>query len=84
VNLDFDWTYRRLLPVSYEGVLRTLQPLDHALRHGVPQVVSTAIAILSRHHGPRGQLARTWPTGSMVLWVAMLLGAYLLAFLLPR
>jgi multicomponent Na+:H+ antiporter subunit D len=26
-------------------------------------------------------LARTWPTGSMVLWVAILLGAYLLAYL---
>jgi hypothetical protein len=26
-------------------------------------------------------LARNWPTGSMVLWVALLLGAYLLAYL---
>jgi multicomponent Na+:H+ antiporter subunit D len=40
------------------------------------------ISALFRHHGPQGLLARTWPTGSMVLWVAVLLGAYLLAFLL--
>jgi multicomponent Na+:H+ antiporter subunit D len=41
-----------------------------------------AVAALFRQHGPRGLLARSWPTGSMVLWVAVLLGAYLLAYLL--
>jgi multicomponent Na+:H+ antiporter subunit D len=34
---------------------------------------------LNRTHGPEGTLARTWPTGSMVLWVAVLLAVYLLA-----
>jgi len=32
----------------------------------------------TRTHGPQGTLARTWPTGSMVLWVAVLLLVYLL------
>ena len=32
------------------------------------------------HHGPRGLLARTWPTGSMVIWVAVLLGLSLLLY----
>ena len=35
---------------------------------------------LYRHHGPQGVLARTWPTGSMVLWVAILLAGYLLLY----
>jgi multicomponent Na+:H+ antiporter subunit D len=35
---------------------------------------------LYRHHGPHGVLARTWPTGSMVLWVAILLGGYLFLY----
>jgi multicomponent Na+:H+ antiporter subunit D len=39
------------------------------------------INTLSHHHAPQGLLARNWPTGSMVLWVALLLGAYLLAYL---
>jgi multicomponent Na+:H+ antiporter subunit D len=33
-----------------------------------------------RHHGSQGILARTWPTGSMVLWVAVLLGVYLIMY----
>jgi multicomponent Na+:H+ antiporter subunit D len=83
VNLDFDWTYRRLLPGIYRGLLAALQPVDRTIRSGTVNLVNNSIAALFRHHGPQGLLARTWPTGSMVLWVAVLLGAYLLAFLLP-
>jgi multicomponent Na+:H+ antiporter subunit D len=82
VNLDFDWTYRRLLPGMYRRLLATLAPLDHAIRQGMAGMARDTIATLFRQHGPRGLLARTWPTGSMVLWVAVLLGAYLLAYLL--
>jgi multicomponent Na+:H+ antiporter subunit D len=82
VNLDFDWIYRRLLPGMYRGFLAALQPVDLNLRTRMDKLGSNAIAALFRHHGPRGVLARTWPTGSMVLWVAVLLGAYLLAYLL--
>ncbi len=84
VNLDFDWTYRRLLPGAYRHLLGALQPLDHAIRQGTTGMVRDTIAALFRQHGPRGLLARTWPTGSMVLWVAVLLGAYLLAYQLAR
>jgi multicomponent Na+:H+ antiporter subunit D len=35
------------------------------------------LAALQRHHGPQGLLARTWPTGSMVLWVSVLLAGFL-------
>jgi multicomponent Na+:H+ antiporter subunit D len=82
LNLDFDWTYRRLLPGMYRRLLDAMQPLDHAVRAGTASLSRDAVAALFRHHGPRGLLARTWPTGSMVLWVAVLLGAYLLAYLL--
>ncbi len=40
------------------------------------------IATIYRHHGPQGALARTWPTGSTVLWVAVLLAATLIIFYL--
>jgi multicomponent Na+:H+ antiporter subunit D len=82
VNLDFDWTYRRLLPGAYRALLASLQPLDRTVRSGTASLVKNSISTLFRHHGPQGMLARTWPTGSMVLWVAVLLGAYLLAYLL--
>ena len=35
-----------------------------------------------RHHGPQGVFARTWPTGSTVLWVAVFLAAFLILYYL--
>ena len=35
---------------------------------------------LLRHHYADGILARTWTTGGMALWVALLLAAYLLVY----
>jgi multicomponent Na+:H+ antiporter subunit D len=33
---------------------------------------------VSEQHGPKSLLARTWPTGSMLLWVAVLLALFLI------
>jgi len=81
VNLDSDWTYRRLLPLTVQRLIAIGQPLDATLRRWGTACGKALINTLSRHHAPQGLLARNWPTGSMVLWVALLLGAYLLAYL---
>ena len=72
-NLDSDWIYRRMCP----AILRFL---DEIVRHmHLRALLRTQvrlrqfIATIHRHHGPQGALARTWPTGSTVLWVAILL-----------
>ena len=77
ILLDTDWLYRRLLAtilgvVSVYGggiwrwtVVVGQRRLDHFLSG------------IYRAHGPQGILARTWPTGSMVLWIAILLGTTL-------
>jgi multicomponent Na+:H+ antiporter subunit D len=80
VNLDFDITYRKWLPAIYRGMINLTrdgwQSILEDLRNGVHRVV----AYMFRHHGPEGILARTWPTGSMALWVAVLLGGILLLY----
>jgi multicomponent Na+:H+ antiporter subunit D len=80
VNLDFDITYRKWLPAIYRGMINLTrdgwQSILEDLRRGVQRVV----AYMFRHHGPEGILARTWPTGSMALWVAVLLGGILLLY----
>ena len=80
LNLDFDWVYRRLgrrlLAVGRTAIGGT----DRAIRHALHRQGLRLLAGLFRHHGPHGILARTWPTGSMVLWVAVLLGAYLVFY----
>jgi len=78
VNLDTDWTYRRFLPAVI-GVLRNIVRSTWGL--GVRIVENQFDRLLTgvyRAHGPQGALARTWPTGSMVLWIAVLLGVTLM------
>ena len=81
-NLDFDWLYRRLLPRAWLDLVIGWGGTAWASRLLVPsrRRVEQIIARLYRHHGPEGILARTWPTGSTALWVAVLLGAYLIVY----
>ncbi len=79
-NIDVEWLYRRLAP-RIMGAVRALgSPVDKRVREGLLRRVDTVIGALFRYHGPRGILARTWATGSMVLWVAVLLWIYLLFY----
>ncbi len=78
VNVDADWLYRRAAPVVVRSVHGGVRVLDRAVRRSVLWVVRGGIQGAFRSHGPRGVLARTWPAGSMVLWVAVILAAFLL------
>lgn len=78
INLDVDWVYRRALP----GILRHVAGLIERTWHGATRLVlyrlDRFLVLIYRAHGPQGPLARTWPTGSMVLWIAVLLGMTLI------
>ncbi|HRZ08217.1 MAG TPA: Na(+)/H(+) antiporter subunit D, partial [Candidatus Competibacteraceae bacterium] len=80
VNLDFDWTYRKLLPAVTVRVWGGLDQAWQCLTDTVERQVKAVIQFLSLHHGLHGQLAVTWPTGSMVLWAVLLLGACLVFY----
>jgi len=82
VNLDFDWTYRRLLPVASNRIWALALRVWEAFNAGAERRVEMLIAALSRHHGPRGLLAATWPSGSMALWAVLLLGVCLVFYYL--
>jgi multicomponent Na+:H+ antiporter subunit D len=74
ISLDFDWFYRKFLKeISNEFTLRTSAAHEHR-EEQVWGAVRRLIDNLYKHHGPQGMLARDWPTGSMVIWVAVLLG----------
>jgi len=79
-NIDAEWSYRRALPVMVRWILSVggairLDALDRFQRR-----MERFLGQIYRHHGPQGVLARTWPTGSMALWITLLLGAYLIAY----
>jgi len=77
VNLDAEWVYRKLIPGTYRYVQRVLMIIGSHLNNGLNRVSTRLLSGLARTHGPQGTLARTWPIGSMVLWVAVLLTVYL-------
>ncbi|GMQ90349.1 MAG: Na(+)/H(+) antiporter subunit D [Gammaproteobacteria bacterium] len=82
VNLDSDWLYRKAAPWILSKLWTFGQPVDRAVRRSIVRRIKSFIAMLRQHHGPQGVLARSWPTGSMVLWVAILLGVYLVLYYL--
>jgi len=82
VNLDFDWVYRGLGRDLARASASVLSARLAAGGRVVRALSNRSIAALQRHHGPESALARTWPTGSMALWVMILLLAYLLFYYL--
>jgi multicomponent Na+:H+ antiporter subunit D len=77
-NLDSDWFYRRL----GRGLVRTFYSLgDKAWAGLVSSAASGARHLnkrLHQHHGPEGIFGRTWPTGTMAFWTAVMLAVYLI------
>lgn len=73
ISLDIDFFYRRLGPflwVMFENALRKGNELFNNLVVGPAKRLPQSWV---RYHGPDGPLARTWPTGSMLLWVTVML-----------
>ena len=82
VNLDFDWFYRRFLNKLATEFAELGSRTHSRVMTWMERRMKWFIAEVFRHHGPGGVLARTWPTGSTVLWVAVLLSLYLLVYFL--
>ncbi len=80
IVVDTDWVYRRLLPRLADRLQRLVDTVWNGGLGLVAQQFDRVVREVSRHHEPSGALARTWPTGSMVLWVAVLLAASLLVY----
>jgi multicomponent Na+:H+ antiporter subunit D len=80
VNLDSDWVYRRLMPMLLRGTAAVYQMANAAVGRALGAAARSLDALLVRHHHADGILARTWTTGGMALWVAIMLAAYLLLY----
>jgi len=80
ITLDFDWFYRRFFRTIVDEFStrgdRTREQLSRVLVGQWQKIFSS----LDRSHGTQGVLARSWPTGSMALWAAAVLGISLLMY----
>jgi multicomponent Na+:H+ antiporter subunit D len=82
VVLDTDWVYRRLLPAMTRAVGRGItrgSEIVHAERRRISGMLGASFA---RAYGPRGVFGRTQSTGVTVLWITLLLGLFLLIYLI--
>lgn len=79
-NLDADWLYRLWAARGLARAGAAIRVLDRAARDAFLAQLHKVLHHLRRHHGPEGRLARTWPTGSMALWVAVMLAATLVMY----
>ncbi|RDH86010.1 MAG: Na(+)/H(+) antiporter subunit D [endosymbiont of Galathealinum brachiosum] len=77
-NLDFDWIYRRAFPVALQNIFSVIWKTDCALRHAFLVRLNHSLTFISQINGGASRLlSRTYPVGSMVMWVAVILATYL-------
>ncbi len=81
INLDADWFYRRLFPSLWNRFIVFTTPIWEGGKQLAINSLRWSVYRITQHHRSDGVLARTWPTGSMVLWVAILLGVYIVLYL---
>ncbi|MCG6930704.1 MAG: Na(+)/H(+) antiporter subunit D [Desulfofustis sp.] len=77
INLDAEWFYRRFLRRVVEKLGRWIRSSDQGIRSTAEQRISRLTAYLAQRHYPTGKGAVIRPTGSMVMYIAILLAAYL-------
>ncbi|MBF0590134.1 MAG: Na(+)/H(+) antiporter subunit D [Magnetococcales bacterium] len=80
INVDAEWLYRWVLPRWTVALRERLAPTDAWLRNWAVSKVFGGIRMLKTQHDIYGAMARAWPIGNMVMWVAVLLGAMLISF----
>lgn len=76
-NLDVDWVYRRLCPQMLRHTFSGISAIGALHKTFVERLISLS-PMLARQIGPQGQLTNSYPVGSMVKWVTVLLAVYLI------
>jgi multicomponent Na+:H+ antiporter subunit D len=77
INLDAEWFYRRFLRRIVEQVSAFLEDYYSGFRIKVQDRITWIISYFAQRHYPTGKGAVIRPTGNMVLYIAILLAAYL-------
>jgi len=82
ITLDLDWFYRVFAARLVAGATALLGLARSAVQSWINAAGGAIRDSAHRHHGMEGLLARTWTTGGMVLWVALMLAGYLVVYYL--
>lgn len=78
INIDVEWLYRKLLPATGRFSFSILQSFNRAVANFIQQTWKSFQSTFQGSRLSQYHLASSWPTGSMVLWIGVILGGYLL------
>jgi multicomponent Na+:H+ antiporter subunit D len=82
INLDTDWTYRKAGPAVIYWLSWAVGSCYTWLVDLLTKATNRTIKRLYNSYGPEGRMARNWPTGAMVMSIAVLLAITLMVNLL--
>lgn len=77
VNLDAEWTYRRLFPKVIGNCLSWMREKDRRIREDALERLENLSNYIAGLHYPGSKASQMRPTGNMVMWVAVLLAVYM-------
>ena len=75
VNLDTDVLYRKWLPSVIGMMAAQISAIQAKLGQWTRTLLVGIVSTLYSSHGPEGRMAKVWPNGVMVLWIAIILAA---------
>lgn len=78
VNLDAEWFYRKLLPRTAHSVVSFMQSAKEMTKSAAITPFNGIRRSFSQSSLAPYHLSESWPTGSMVFWISVILAAYLL------
>ena len=77
IALDVDWLYRGGGRTAVLAASGGISAANTRIRRNLLDALKAWMGRVKKRHGRDGKLARTWPTGSMAFWVAVLLASLL-------
>jgi len=77
VNIDIEWSYRKLLPAVGRAGFNLMNSVNHAMTQLLQNSWRSFQQSLRTGRFAKYHLTESWPTGSMVLWIGVMLGGYL-------
>lgn len=78
VNIDVEWSYRKLLPATGRVSYNLMTAFNDGVVRAVQQSWQSFQSVFQASRLSKYHLASSWPTGSMVLWIGVILGGYLI------
>ncbi len=80
ISLDVDWLWRKLFPALFGCIGKAIGAGQSAVGGWLCGIIASTTTLLDRQRQPGGFLLRSWPTGSMALWVMIMLLGYLVLY----